>query len=224
VRRSKSSPISNLAREAIAACLAFDLGLPIPTPYLLEIVPNWAASVADATIRGSIQQSAAVAFGSRFVGAQFSAWNDGTTLQPAMVPLVLATFVFDAIIQNPDRRSSNPNCLVRGDAFRIFDHELAFTHRLIPGWQPPWTLGSLEPFRQPGFHIFRRKLREQHLDFDPVQAAWKRLSDSRIDDYARTIPAEWAESAADVASAVALIKSARDHIDGCLVEIQRVLA
>ncbi len=38
---------------------------------------------------------------------------------PAMVPVALATFVFDAIIQNPDRRSGNPNCLVRGDAFRI---------------------------------------------------------------------------------------------------------
>lgn len=216
--------VTNLAREVIAACLAGDLGLPIPTPYLLDITPTWAASVTDAAIRTNIQRSAPVAFGSSFAGAQFSAWNDGTTLRPAMVPLALATFVFDAIIQNPDRRSSNPNCLVRGDTFRIFDHELAFAHGLIFGWKPPWTPGSLQLLEQPGFHIFRRKLRGEALDFTPVRESWKQLSDSRIDGYAATVPGEWAQAAADVAGAIALIKSARDQIDACIVEIQRVLA
>jgi hypothetical protein len=216
--------VTNLAREVIAACLAGDLGLPIPTPYLLDITPAWAASVTDATIRANIQRSAPVAFGSSFAGPQFSAWNDGISLRPAMVPVALATFVFDAIIQNPDRRSGNPNCLVRGDAFRIFDHELAFAHGLILGWKPPWTPGSLQLLEQPGFHIFRRKLRGETLDFDRIQESWKRLTDSRIDGYASTIPAEWAQAATDVASAITLIKSARDNIDACIVEIQRVLA
>jgi hypothetical protein len=115
-----------LAREVVAACLARDLGLPIPSPFLLDITPAWAAGVGDDARRTNIQRSATVAFGSRFVGARFSAWNDGIALRPTMVPPALATFVFDAIIQNPDRRSSNPNCLVRRDTFRIFDHELAF--------------------------------------------------------------------------------------------------
>jgi hypothetical protein len=216
--------VTNLAREVIAACLAGDLGLPIPTPYLLDITPAWAASVTDAAIRANIQRSAPVAFGSSFAGPQFSAWNDGTTLRPAMVPLALATFVFDAIIQNPDRRSSNPNCLVRGDAFRIFDHELAFAHGLILGWKPPWTPGGLQLLEQPGFHIFRRKLRGEQLDIALVRESWKKLTDSRIDGYAATVPVEWAQSAPDVSGAVALIKSARDQIDACLVEIQRVLA
>ena len=216
--------VTNLAREVIAACLAGDLGLPIPTPYLLDITPTWAASVSDATIRDNILRSAPVAFGSALAGAQFSAWNDGIALRPAMVPVALATFVFDAIIQNPDRRFGNPNCLVRGDAFRIFDHELAFAHGLILGWNPPWTPGSLQLLEQPGFHIFRRKLRGENLDFDRIRESWKRLTDSRIDGYAGTIPADWAQAVADVASAITLIKSARDNIDACIVEIQRVLA
>lgn len=216
--------VTNLAREVIAACLAGDLGLPIPTPYLLDITPAWAASVTDAAIRATIQRSAPVAFGSSFAGAQFSAWNDGTTLRPAMVPLALATFAFDAIIQNPDRRSSNPNCLVRGDTFRIFDHELAFAHGLILGWKPPWTPGSLQVLEELGFHIFRRKLRGENLDFSSVKESWMRMSDSRIDTYAAAIPPEWAQASADVTSAIALIKDARNHIDGCVAEIQRVLA
>jgi len=123
--------VTNLAREAVAACLATDLALPIPKPYLLDITPAWVASVSEPIIRAAIQRSVPVAFGSSFAGAQFSAWNDGIPLSSGMVPVALATLVFDAIIQNPDRRLGNPNCLVRGDMFRIFDHELAFAHRLI---------------------------------------------------------------------------------------------
>ncbi len=220
--------VTNLAREAIAACLAGDLDLPIPTPYLLDITPAWATSVTDAATRAKIQSSAPVAFGSSFAGAQFSAWNDGITLRPVMIPLALATFVFDAIIQNPDRRSSNPNCLVRGDTFRIFDHELAFlaysaSHSII-GWQPPWVPGSFKIPNPPDRHIFMGKLRAEDLDFDRVRDSWKKVSDSRIDGYAATIPVEWAQATADVVSAIALIKSARDQIDACIEEIQRVLA
>jgi hypothetical protein len=32
----------HLAREIVAACLAGDLGLPIPTPVLIEVPPGWA--------------------------------------------------------------------------------------------------------------------------------------------------------------------------------------
>jgi hypothetical protein len=215
--------VTNLAREAIAACLAGDLGLPIMQPYLLLISPAWAASVPDAVYRAEVQRSAPVAFGSTFAGPQFSAWNAGTTLSPAMVHDALATLVFDAIIQNPDRRAGNPNCLVRGNAFRIFDHELAFAHRLILGWRPPWTPGALQLFETPGFHIFRHHLRGKILDFAPIKDSWVRLANSQIDAYVAAIPAEWAAASADVASAVALIKAARDQIDLCLAEIQRVL-
>jgi hypothetical protein len=215
--------VTNLAREAIAACLAGDLGLPIMQPYLLSISPAWVASVPDAGWRAIIEGSAAVAFGSTFAGPQFSLWNAGTTLSPAMVNAALATLVFDAIIQNPDRRAENPNCLVRGTTFRIFDHEMAFAHRLIIGWRPPWEAGSLQLFETPGFHIFRHHLKRKVLDFAPVKDSWVRLTDSRIDAYAAALPGEWAAATADVASAITLIKAARDQIDLCLAEIQRVL-
>ena len=50
------------------------------------------------------------------------------------------------------------------------------------------------------------------------------LSDSQVDGYAAAIPAEWAAAAAGVSSAVELIKEARERIDACIMEIQRVLA
>jgi hypothetical protein len=215
--------VINLARETIAACLAADLGLPIPKPFLLDIKPDWAASVADPVARAAIQRSAPVAFGSTLAGPQFSAWNDGNTLRPAMRPTALGIFVFGAIIQNPDRRSSNPNCLIRGDAIRIFDHELAFNHGMILGWIPPWQLGGLQHFLQPGFHIFRDKLHLENLDFDPVKESWERIVDSHLAQYAATVPAEWADAKLAVETALALIRDARDRIEACLIEVRRVL-
>ncbi|WP_371819031.1 HipA family kinase [Roseococcus sp. SDR] len=215
----------HLAREAIAACLAGDLGLPVPQPFLVDLPPAWVAAVPDPDIRAAMAASLPVAFGSRLAGPQFATWNAGITLRPEMVEAALGIFVFDAIIQNDDRREGNANCLVLGEHLRIIDHELAFAHRLIIiGWQPPWQLGGLQRLVNPGAHIFRDKLRRAALNFDPIRAAWAALSDGRIEGYASALPAEWASAAADTAAAIRLIKDARDHIDGCLNEIKRVLA
>jgi hypothetical protein len=213
----------NLAREVVAGCLAGDLGLPIPEPFLVEVSPEWSDSIPETGQRQRIKASAPVAFGSQHVGNQFSLWNRGTKLSVPMIPVAAATFVFDAIIQNPDRRPDNPNCLVRGDAIRIFDHELAFMQGMIIGWQPPWLCGSLKSLETPDFHIFRLPLRGVTIDFGPIRKAWVGLSDERIAEYEQAIPPEWSGVGAAVTGAAALIKGARDQIDACLQEIQRVL-
>ena len=48
-----------------------------------------------------------------------------------MLPVALGTFVFDAVIENPDRRPGNPNCLIAGQDIRLIDHELAFPQRSV---------------------------------------------------------------------------------------------
>jgi hypothetical protein len=215
----------HLAREAIAACLAGDLGLPVPQPFLVDLPPAWVAAVPDVEIRAAMTASLPVAFGSRLAGPQFATWNPGITLRPEMMETALGIFVFDAIIQNNDRREGNANCLVLGEHLRIIDHELAFAHRLIfTGWRPPWQLGGLQSLVNPGAHIFRDKLRQEVLNFDRIRAAWAALSDRRIEGYASCLPSEWAVAQAEAADAISLIKDARDHIDGCLNEIRRILS
>lgn len=213
----------NLAREAIAACLAADLGLPLPRPYLVDLPAVWIASVTDAPVRQALSAGCPVAFGSRLVGRGFTVWNQGMRLHPVMVPAALGILAFDGITANPDRRSDNPNCLVRGEELRIFDHELTFTHHLTIPSRKPWQAGSMNYLMSPGSHIFRDKLRGQELNFAPIRAAWAALSDGRIASYGATLPLEWAGIEASVTSAVQLIKDARDRIDDCLAEVQRVL-
>ena len=215
--------VVNLAREAIGACLAGDLGLPITQPWLLDLSSDWVESVVDTDARAIIRESAPVAFGSTWAGSQFNAWNSGSNLRSGTVPSALGVFVFDAIVQNPDRRADNPNCLVSGVEIRVFDHELAFSHGLVIGWKPPWAAGSMQHLMQDGFHIFRSKLRTEFLDFGPVKEAWERITDSRLDHYEAAIPLEWVAAKSAVRAALELIRDARNQIDACLIEIKRVL-
>lgn len=213
----------NLAREVIGACLAGDLGLPVPEPFLIDVPPQWAATV-PASETAKVQRSSPVAFGSRAITGQLSVWTPGNTISDIMLPMAAGIFVFDGIIQNPDRRSDNPNCLVRGDELRIFDHELAFSHGLVLGWTPPWAIGGLKPMETNGNHIFRAGLKGRSIDYGAIHVAWAGLSDAQIADYERALPAEWTDVASAAASATKLIRDARDNIDAVLEEVKRVLS
>ncbi|MFG1421725.1 HipA family kinase [Roseixanthobacter liquoris] len=214
----------SLAMEVVAACLAADLGLPVPEPFVLEVSPAWANTIPDVARRAKILASSPVAFGSRLAVGQFAAWNSGNKISDTMRPTAASIFVFDAAVQNFDRRTNNPNCLVRGDELIIFDHELAFSHRLpLFGWVPPWRLGGLASFEHGG-HIFWRGLKGSNVDLSPVGAAWAGLSDGQIADYEAAVPAEWGNAASAVSVAAKLIQDARDNIDGVLAEVRRVLS
>ncbi len=214
----------NLAMEAIAACLAGDLKLPIPEPLLVAIPDEWAAIVPDDERRKRILASSRVAFGSKLVTGGYSVWTPDTRISEAMVDMAASVFAFDAIIQNHDRRTENPNCLVRGERIRIFDHELAFGHRLMLKWQPPWAKGGLNWLETKGRHIFRPQLRRSMIDFDAIKAAWMTVTDDRLVAYEGGLPAEWSAAAARVQSAISLVRDARINIDACIAEIQRVLS
>lgn len=215
---------TNLAMEVIAACLADDLGLPIPEPFLVEFSTDWASLVPDPGRRQAIMASSSVAFGSRLVTGGYRVWSETTRIATATLPTALSIFAFDGFTQNPDRRVTNPNCLVKGDEVRIIDHEMAFSHRLMLNWVPPWKRGGLKSFETPGAHIFRNELAGKAIDSAPLRAAWVGLSDDRLAEYKRAIPHEWNRSEAAVEAAVKLVREVRQQIDECLAELRRVLS
>jgi hypothetical protein len=215
--------VVNLAREAIVACLAADLRLPVPKPWLVEIPSEIIPVVTDSQIADKLRRSCPVAFGSTH-STGFSAWNNGQRLSDTMRPVAAGILLFDAIIQNPDRRTENPNCLVRGDELRIIDHELAFAHRLILLWRAPWILGGMREFETPGRHIFAHELKGAPFDFSEIKARWAALSDARLKEYEGAVPPEWAAARSDIEAALKLIAQARDNIDACIGEVERILA
>lgn len=214
--------VTSLAMELLCACLAGDLGLPVPQPYIVNLEPEWIDSITDAEWARAARQSGSAAFGSKRVPAGFGQWVAGTNLADPLASKVAGTLLFDVVTDNPDRRRDNPNCLQRGDDIRIIDHELCF-QPLIIGWRPPWQVGSLRHLVITGTHIFRDALRGRDIDWEPITEKWEQLSDATISDYEAAIPNEWSEALPFVEVALEKIRNARDHIAECAIELQRAL-
>ena len=218
---------SSLCAELIASQLAADLGLPTPTPVIVTWEQAFADSLDDPRAREIVTRSSPPAFGSTFVTEGFATWSAGRKLTGDDVrQTALAIFFFDAMIGNSDRGGMKPNLLVRGDSFRLIDHEMAFQDdQLILKPKPPWALGGVNGLVTPGAHIFADQLikNAKELDFGPLRSAWAGLSDRQIEAYEASLPAEWTTNPNIPAFAVARIKECRDRIDDCVAECRRAL-
>jgi hypothetical protein len=215
--------VTSLAHEVIAACIGGKVGLPVCRPFLVELTPKWVASVHDAAVRQILDASNPIAFGSTAAGPGWKQWSSDDVLTPARRSKALEIFAFDAFVENPDRKPSNPNLLVKGDEFRIIDHELAlFVRGLLPR-PAPWQPGYLTHMMEPDAHVFANRLRGGDLDLNAIRTAWSNLSDNDLADYEASLPWQWAEAGGAVTAALTHIRAVRDRIDECLVEIRRTL-
>ena len=213
---------AGLAMEVISACLAADLSLPVPQPYLLDLQPAFIATVTDQQRKLLMNASHPIAFGSTEAGNGFRIWSRADRIGNDLVAQALAVFCFDAFIVNDDRRETNPNLLVRGQEIRIIDHESAFVHKMLIGWQQPWKVGALAQLATPGHHIFYAALKGRPIDTAPIEQAWNSITDAELQGYRDSVPQAWTADAV-VADAIDLIRGVRDNIAAALAEVKRVL-
>jgi hypothetical protein len=217
--------IEGMANEALAAMLAADLGLPVCEPLLVALDPAFIASIPDPAARAVLQQSSPVCFASKSAGQQWPVWNPGERLLSDRIPMALAITAFDAFVLNVDRGpSGKANLLVKGDQFRIIDHELTFRLRTFIPRPQPWRVGEFNSLLTPPGHVLAVKLKKmKDLDFQPIKDAWTALSDAQLESYVTNLPAEWSSAKPFMDEAISHLKQIRDRIDECLAELVRVL-
>lgn len=217
--------VGGVVTEAIAAMLAADLGLPVPEPFLVEFDAEFASLIRplDSGVAERAARSASVAFGSRKLPPGFTLYPSGKSIQRDMLIQAAEIFAFDTLIQNADRRPSNPNCLYNGRNFACFDHELAFITEGIIGWQPPWVVGGLESYKHSNRHLFFLELQGKVLDLSRLKGAWLTITDARLHSYREALPKEWADDKGVAEKAIKFIAQLRDNIDSAIAEVERVL-
>lgn len=220
--------VEGMANELFASCIGGHLGLPVCEPIAVRMSPEWIASVQNPMLRQVLANSAPVAFGSVAAGNAWRRWTADDKLIGERRPAALGIFVFDNFIENRDRIVSNPNLLIRGDSFRVIDHELCFRIRQCLFPRPePWRIGYLQGAVAPGDsgHVFGTLLKsDRHLDYMAPREAWAGLSDDALNDYAACLPDEWAAATDAIDDAVTHLRRVRDRIDECLLEVERALA
>lgn len=216
--------VAGLAMEALVACLASDLGLPIPKPVIVELTPTFIDTVAtvDSEWAGDAARSASVAFGSTRAPDGFTTFIVGDKVSISAQVSAAAILLLDAVAKNADRRPENPNLLVRGDELRMIDHELCFPAFLLTVGDA-WENGGLEAMATPEWHVLRDALKGQTIDWSQTIASWQAISDSRIEEYAAALPNEWGAANEAIGRALARIKEARDKVESCAAEVQRIM-
>jgi hypothetical protein len=222
--------VEGLANEMMGSLLAGDLGLPTPRPLFVDLSKAFIATIPDADVRERLSAASPLAFGSTDAGSQWRRWGPTDRLGADDLDLALRVFAFDAFIGNSDRSSKNPNLLKRksGGGMLLIDHETAFGFRMkLAPRVAPWVLGNLSHMAAPGAdseHLFHTALAgRRDLPLDIVRETWADLSDTRLGAYDALLPDAWHSARAPVQEALVLLRTVRDTLQECLIELQRVL-
>jgi hypothetical protein len=206
--------------EAMASKLANAVDLNVPIPYKVEISREFADSVQDAAIQPLIEASVGLNFGS-------SKWAAGTTIWPKDKPVkksmrqgAAEIFAFDAILQNPDRRVSNPNCAYLGNELLIFDHEAAFSQFLDIFPSNPWDNDSLRFLSD---HIFKGSLAGGDLDLDRLDGAFRAVDEPLLESFSASIPDEWEGTTITREKITSYLLECRDNFGDIRKQLEAVL-
>ena len=212
--------------ELIAAPLAAHLGLEVPQAAVVDVPAGFEAIVPVAHA-SAFRTSAGRNFGSVHLGASFTTWAVGRSPAGVQRDQAAEIFAFDLLIQNADRRATNPNLWSRSERLGVYDHEQAFSflHLPIIGGAPrPWVLaGQTAAFRFMEAHAFYPSLRGAKLNLGPFENRLAALSDEVIQGLLEPVPAEW-QQGNDLGGKIAeYLREAREERTAFLNFVKHIL-
>ena len=211
-----------LFAELLAAKLAAHFGLSSPAPALIvlesalvELIAGIHPAKAD-LVRGS----EGLNFGTQVL-IGFATWPVDKQIPDALRPAAVDIFAFDALLQNPDRRATNPNLLTNGETIMVIDHEVAFSFLLdVLPTSTPWLLNRQRYLEE---HVFYRRLKSKALDLTKFITRLRALSDAVLDEVLADVPAEW-KNEKDELKIRQHLAAIRDHTDEFAEQVRRFLA
>jgi len=176
----------------VAALLALDLGLPIADPLLVEITPEFARHAVPANqseARARCENAIGWAFATKQLPAGYSILPIGKPPSRTLLTSLAELYAYDGLIQNADRIVKNANCLVKGNALGIFDHDQAFGFLLdIWGAKP---VGEIDSYSFLSNHLAYQHLSRDRSQFYRLEGAWQAVNPQAVAGYRDLLPDEW---------------------------------
>ena len=219
LRAGIDNPDIGLFSELMGSQLAQFLDIQTPEPAIIIVNPELADIINDSQLEGDIRRSAGNNFGSKVITGGYDTWPIGEAIPPSLKQLACEVFAFDAMIQNPDRKTSNPNILWCGDELYIIDHETGFSfiYDILP--QPePWRISNMQFLRD---HLFYPKLKEEEINLDRFAGALETLTEEHINNMIANIPEEWDNI--HIPKITDHLNGITNHVNGFIDEVRRIL-
>jgi hypothetical protein len=193
LRGGTEAGITGLSCELVASLLSEELGLARPAPAIIDLDPRIGdlLSVKDADVAAIIKQSGGPNFGSKVLPGGYGTWPINRSIPASLIQLAAEIYAFDGLIQNPDRKTNNPNLLWKGGEIYIIDHELAFSflYQIGAGGQP-WELSGPDGAFLTD-HVFCRDLKGKAFDLNRFKRALEGVTDATLDALFDQLPIEW---------------------------------
>jgi hypothetical protein len=208
---------TGLMCELFGGLLARELGIQSPQCALVNISPQMAQA-----LRPRLQPPgfrAGFGVGSEFMRGGLTTVIPEMTLMPEEHVQAARLYAFDLLVQNPDRRTDNPNCAYLGKDIFAFDFEMCFSflHLIFPQANP-WEVS------QHGIgdsHIFHGALYNHFVNWKPFVQELSRLTEERLMQITTRLPLEWQ---ANTAAIRAHLLSVAAHPKEFELELQRSIA
>jgi hypothetical protein len=173
-----------LIAEALVASVGLALGLPMPTPAVVDLEDGFGRSEPDPEIQDILQASIGANFGLAYLpGAlAFDPAVDGALLTPELAADIVW---LDAFVTNVDRTARNTNLLVCAQQVWLIDHGAAlYVHHRWSGWRE--RIHS--PFTQIGDHV----LLPFAGDLEAADARLRpKLTSQLVESIVQDIPEDW---------------------------------
>jgi hypothetical protein len=175
-----------LVAELFCSLLAREIGLNVPTPFIVNLSPEFLAGVPNLA-QDLVKRSLGLNFASESAPVGFSLVPPEPRVPMALRPSAAEIYAFDIIIQNCDRKADNPNMLWDRSRFMLIDHEraLGFVRE-----NPTSSFSSLELDRYYD-HVFYTAVSPGDAEFGRLTEALGRLTAARIDSLLGKIPEPW---------------------------------
>jgi hypothetical protein len=211
-----------LLREIVGSCIATELDLNTPEPAIIVIEEGLSSAISEPPVAETIRKSVGKNFGSRYLSGGYIAWPNDGPIVPDLRSQTTDIFVFDTLIQNPDRRRGKPNLLWKDNELVVIDHEMAFAFlipMLIAVDDHQW-LTKFQPYLRD--HIFYRHLCHTKVDLDRISLAVEDINNDFWVHLESIIPDEW--KGEELTGIRRHVESIQQHLDEFMDDIRRYLS
>jgi HipA-like protein len=207
-----------LAQECAGSVLAAAAGVIVPEVALIELPPEFVTATSGDLEQFGLQIEAGMAVGATYLQG-LAPMNRNPTLRDDEIEAAARIYAVDLALQNPDRRTDNPNCGYHRKMITAYDFEAAFSFRMLIGAKPDAC--DVTTFGIHNRHLFFAALRGKPIQWRPICRAICSLNGALLEPIRQQAPQTWQPILDSISEHLTMLTGRADDLEA---QIRRSLS